>query len=87
MAELDLSKAYEAAALGVASDAGRVNTVDRDRVVGPMCVDLALPHILDALASQAHCERVFAGSFPPVKEDAYIVAQWLRAKAEELRGG
>ena len=70
---IDLSKAYKAAASGIASDHGRVNTVDRDRVVGAMCVDLALPHILDALAEQAESERY---------EWAHA---WLRGKAEAAR--
>lgn len=87
MAELDLSKAVEAGAEALASDADAEAVWPEYEREAEVALTAALPHILDALASQAHCERVFAGSFPPVKEDAYIVAQWLRAKAEELRGG
>ena len=82
MSELDLSKAYKAAASGIASDQGRVNTVDRDCVVGSMCVDLALPHILDALADEALAgvDREEWGSLANIG-----TAKWLRAKAEAAR--
>ena len=81
MEALNLSAAIDAGALADEAD----TSIGTSEQHAERIITAALPHILDALADKANSERVFGKYLPPVKEEALIVAGWLREQAEEVR--
>lgn len=80
----DLSEAYNAGAIAIAYNHGRVSTVDRDRVVAGAVIDHAYPHIRRAVIEEliAKAEGKAQRSLERERIENEIARDWLRAEME-----